>query len=236
MKEPRRNWTFEDVSAALLLYLRTDFGRFSKSNPDVILLAKLLDRTPSAVALKLSNLAALDETLPQKGMANASAMDRTVWAQFLAKPLEIIENSLTSEQTQPPREGTDRMAATKVRVGQDFFREMILTNYKYKCALTGISDPQLLNASHIVGWAASEAHRLNPRNGLCLNALHDRAFDRHLISFDDTQHVMISQQMSKATQDVLLAKTNGTLTSAARFTFDPALMAQHRQTFLDLQG
>ena len=67
----RRNWSMAEVRAALALYVRTSFGRFHKTNPDVITLAHQLGRTPSAIALKLANLAALDETLPQKGMAPA---------------------------------------------------------------------------------------------------------------------------------------------------------------------
>ena len=54
----RRNWNMAEVRAALALYLRTNFGRFHKTNPDVITLARQLGRTPSAVALKLGNLAA----------------------------------------------------------------------------------------------------------------------------------------------------------------------------------
>ena len=85
----RRNWSLEDVKEALALYLVTDFGRFHARNPDIIRLATRLGRTASAVALKLTNLAALDDILPQKGMANASATDREVWASFLRNPDDV---------------------------------------------------------------------------------------------------------------------------------------------------
>lgn len=240
MSDTRRNWSFEEVSAALTLYLKTDFGKIHKGNPEIIALANVIQRTPSAVALKLSNLAALDETIPQKGMANASAMDRTVWSQFLSKPFEVIDTSLTLQRPEKTnfelREGRDRFVATTARQGQSFFREMVLTGYNRKCALTGISDPSLLNASHIVGWAEDESNRLNPRNGLCLNALHDRAFDRHLISFDDESQMIISRRLSEKSRDVLKAKTSGKLAPPARFKHDPAFMLRHREVFLNLQG
>ena len=77
----RPNWTQSEVKEALALYLVTDFGRFHSRNPDVIRLGVQLDRTASAVALKLTNLAALDDSLMQRGMVNASATDRLVWAE-----------------------------------------------------------------------------------------------------------------------------------------------------------
>ena len=55
------------------------------------------------------------------------------------------------------------------------------------CPLTGIAEPELLRASHIVPWAAceSDAERLDVHNGLLLSALWDAAFDKGLTSFAD---------------------------------------------------
>src|SRR5262249_37766626 len=66
-----------------------------------------------------------------------------------------------------------------------FFRSAVLAAYDYKCCVTGIAVPELLVASHIVPWASDPKQRMNPRNGLCLNALHDRAFDRRLMFLDE---------------------------------------------------
>jgi len=54
---------------------------------------------------------------------------------------------------------------------------------------------ELLRASHIVPWAANVELRLNPHNGLCLNALHDAAFDRGLITFSDTFEMCLSSRL-----------------------------------------
>ena len=86
----RRNWPQEEVHHALALCLVTDFDRFHSRNPDIVDLAFRIDRTPGAVALKLSNLAGLGECLPRKGMANASNMDRQVWAEFLNDPDGVL--------------------------------------------------------------------------------------------------------------------------------------------------
>ena len=73
------------------------------------------------------------------------------------------------------------------RVGQDIFRNRLMTYWQGRCPLTGIVEPELLRASHIVPWAEckSDVERLNVYNGLLLSALWDAAFDKALVSFDD---------------------------------------------------
>lgn len=242
--EPRRNWSTSEVQEALALYLVTDFGRFHRLNPDVIRLASRLTRTPSAVALKLSNLAALDESLPQKGMANASATDRAVWAEFLANPtaVEAAYHAQTPEPgfadigfAEAPNAfdhlGGQTARLTNQRVGQSLFRRIILTNYQNRCALTGAEDPRLLSASHILPWSSAPQHRMWPTNGICLNALHDRAFDRHLISFDDNLTMLVSKHLPPSAQNLLRQGVTGTLQSPKRFAPDPAFLTAHRQQF-----
>lgn len=72
------------------------------------------------------------------------------------------------------------------RVGQSRFRRALLERWNNQCPLTGISEPGLLRASHIIAWSAcaDERERLDPENGLLLSALWDAAFDRGLVSFD----------------------------------------------------
>ena len=72
------------------------------------------------------------------------------------------------------------------RVGQSVFRGALLAQWDRRCPLTGISEPGLLRASHIIAWSAcaDERDRLDPENGLLLSALWDAAFDRGLVSFD----------------------------------------------------
>ncbi len=91
------------------------------------------------------------------------------------------------------KEGSDVFVTAKVRVGQNFFREMVLRNYGSKCCVTGLNVPQTLRASHIVAWADDVENRMNPENGLCLSATYDAAFDKHLISFDDDYRMILSR-------------------------------------------
>jgi putative restriction endonuclease len=246
----RRNWSEAEVEQALALYLRLDFGRFHSKNPQVRALAEQIGRTPGAVALKLSNLAAVDNSIPQKGMANASATDRRVWERFIESPDRIVEVyarqvvALSPPAADVAIDGfAERQAAyaqrqastTQVqitpRTGQTFFREMILTAYRGTCALTGIEDARLLTASHIVAWQDDHSLRLNPSNGLCLNALHDRAFDRHLITFDEEYRMVIANDVPSEARRQLEKVESRTLTMPTRFLPDQMYLERHRQKF-----
>lgn len=93
------------------------------------------------------------------------------------------------------KEGKDAIVTTRIRLGQDYFRKMVLANYGCKCCVTGLNIPQTLRASHIVEWSKDKANRLNPENGLCLSATYDAAFDKHLISFDDDYCMIVSKEI-----------------------------------------
>lgn len=68
----------------------------------------------------------------------------------------------------------------------------MLSAYNYKCCITGLAVPRLLVASHIVPWRSDPANRLNPRNGLSLSMLHDKAFDLGIITINDDMTLRVS--------------------------------------------
>jgi predicted restriction endonuclease len=244
----RRNWTRTEVEAALALYLRLDFGKFHSANPDIIELAARIGRTPSAVEMKLSNLAALDDSLPQKGLASASKLDREIWQSFLRDPTRVIQHAAPAfskggssgfaerQAIWQEKQSTQTKRSVDQREGQQFFREMILTSYQRRCALTGIEDTRLLVASHIVGWAEDQGNRLNPKNGICLNALHDRAFDRHLITFDDNLTMKVRNDVPDQARRQLERIDQRSLTRPGRFPPDQDLLERHRKEFHRLQA
>lgn len=96
-----------------------------------------------------------------------------------------------------PDGATEKDVILKTRRVQSFFRAAVLTSYNSRCALTGLAIPELLNASHIIPWSVDEKRRADPRNGICLNAFHDRAFDRGLIAFDENLRVIVSSSISQ---------------------------------------
>jgi hypothetical protein len=113
------------------------------------------------------------------------------------------------------------------RVGQDIFRQALMKYWNGCCPLTGITDPGLLRASHIVPWSECEtdAHRLDVHNGLLLSALWDAAFDAGLVSFDDAGAVLCSPSLTSAAAGLLQVQSAGPLmlTTAHR-----ANLAVHR--------
>lgn len=90
------------------------------------------------------------------------------------------------------------------RIGQDIFRAALMDYWGGRCPITGIADPALLRASHIVAWAeCGDAQRLDVHNGLLLSALWDAAFDAGLISFADDGSALVGPELSSAARAVL---------------------------------
>jgi hypothetical protein len=244
------HWTQDQLKLAFHLYCQLPFGRLHKGNPEVIELAKLIGRTPSAVAMKLVNFASLDPSIVgtgRSGLGNASALDREVWAQFnadwegLALECERLRTGLGAPAiVQVPEDddaisdftGETKRVFTERRVKQSFFRRAVLSGYQGRCCMSGVSVSQLLVASHIVPWSQDKANRLNPRNGLCLSAIHDRAFDQGLIGLTDDYRLIVSAVIKKKGDSFL----NATLVAAEgkmielpeRFLPDIEFIQKHR--------
>lgn len=240
-------WTRPELMLAVELYCRTPFGRIHQGNPDIVALANALGRTPSSVGLKMVNFAALDETIEQKGMSNVSKADREIWSEFFAAPAEFLDRVEGIRQTDyvvphplarfamhEVREGVDVERTVKARRNQSFFRDMILAAYNGKCAVTGIAQPELLVASHIVGWAQDAELRLRPTNGICLNALHDRAFDRYLVSFEDNGEMILSKRL-KVTGENRPFFEGRRLSLPHRFRPDLTFLGKHRDRLVELE-
>ena len=94
------------------------------------------------------------------------------------------------------KEGKDVIRSVRVRVNQGVFRLMILKIYNESCCITGLNIPTVNRASHIIPWADDHDIRLDPKNGLCLSATYDAAFDKHLISLDEDYRIIISKNIS----------------------------------------
>ena len=73
--------------------------------------------------------------------------------------------------------------------------------------MSGLSEPRLLIASHIVPWSEDTHNRLNPQNGLCLSALHDRAYDQGLITVMPDFTVRVSSQVKANKGDSFITES-----------------------------
>jgi len=205
----RRCWSRKELILAINLYCKTPFGRIHQRNPDIIKLSRMINRTPGAVAWKMCNFASIDPSLERKGASNVAKLDIEVWNEFFDNWEDLVIESETilvdyekkimkdSEVAQEIRKGQDKKRLIKTRVNQSFFRQTVLSSYDFKCCITGISIPGLLIGSHIIPWSHDIKNRLNPRNGLCLNALHDKAFDKGLLTISDDLMVILSSKIKK---------------------------------------
>ena len=216
MNRHGQKWSEEETILAYYLYCQIPFSKSGKNNERIIELANLLGRTPDSVALKMFNLAHHDIEQQKRNvvaMAHGSKLDAIVTERFandwdslafIAKSIEAtIKNvsidKLVHEIEIDIPEGKDMQQIIKQRVNQAFFRKSVLTAYEEKCCITGIAVPQLLIASHIKPWSVSDikTERINPRNGLCLNALHDKAFDKGLITVLPDMSIQVSSVLKK---------------------------------------
>jgi putative restriction endonuclease len=214
---PRRDWTREELIVAFNLYCKIPFGRIHIRNPLIIELARAIGRTPSAVSWKLANFARLDPALKKRNIAGATHGSRAeveVWNEFnsnwenLAFESERSLLQMTSpmpvpivERTEFP-DGKTRETIIRARVNQGFFRAAVLAAYGGRCCITGLSIPELLNASHIVPWSVDVKNRTNPKNGLCLNAFHDRAFDCGLLTVTPDLKVRLSPRLKQKMSEI----------------------------------
>lgn len=251
MPQPDR-WTRDQLIIALKLYCEIPFGKMHARNPEIIRFAKWIDRTPSALAMKLTNFASLDPKITssgRKGLSSVSHTDRAIWTEAtsnwngLMSEIGIAEERFRSRQADEAEAeesisylGRTKKTTIEARIGQDFFRRAVLSAYSFKCCISGVKLEEVLVASHIVPWRVDPSNRLNPRNGLCLSAIHDRAFDLGLIAVSDDFRVLLSKKITASTLDefstLAFKRFEGKqINLPTKFMPDPKLLRQHRELF-----
>lgn len=245
-------WAREQIKLAFHLYCQIPFGKIDSRNKEIIALAEVIGRTSSAVAMKMLNIASLDPAITSTGrvgLGNASALDREVWAEFhadwerLAVESQLLRQQLDEQMPQVfevesdlliPEDftGETKQVITTQRIKQHFFRRAVLSSYRGRCCMSGLSEPKLLIASHIVPWSIDKANRLNPSNGLCLSAIHDRAFDKGLITLSDDLTIVISAQIQKCNdtfmKEIFMPLNGKKIELPDRFTPDMSFVNWHR--------
>ena len=251
MKEGQKLWTREELILAINLYCKLPFGRLHRNNAEVIHLANLIGRTPSSVAFKLVNFASLDLSLQArgiKGASNVSNLDRNIWNEFYnhwdilpfesEKLLAKFENTTVEKlnhinECELPKEGKVREQVVKVRVNQSFFRSAVLAAYNNTCCITGLQQREFLIAGHIRPWGVDEANRLNPRNGIAINALHDKAFENGFFTITPDYRIKISSVLLKQKAEEVIfyfsRYDNQKIFLPSRFLPDLDFLSYHNQ-------
>ena len=248
-------WSHDELVIACGLYFTLPFGQMHSRNPKIVEVAKMLGRTPSSLAMKLVNFASLDpahQARGVKGLARHSRSDEQVWNEFhdnWDQMAVLSETKLRNLETvhAPAVPGasdvepgyvacdvpTETTATVRVRTMQSFFRKVVLAAYNSRCCVTGNPVEDLLVASHILPWSDFPQQRLNPKNGLCLAAHFDRAFDRRLIAFDGEMRLVLSPVLRRylpnaAIESEFVQREGQRLTCPDRFLPEADFLAYHR--------
>ena len=140
------NWTRNQLLIAFNLYCQMPFGKMHSRNPEVIHFANLIERTPSALAMKLTNIASLDPIITSrgsKGLTGASKSDKSMWlemqqdwGQFALESQTAVDALMTFDPQQltmplskiieldseiePNYTAQNKTSLVQIRVGQHF--------------------------------------------------------------------------------------------------------------------
>lgn len=91
------------------------------------------------------------------------------------------------------------LRTVRQRLHQTSFREALLMAYDNRCAISGLPEPRLLDAAHIVADRDEDLGQPIVPNGLLLSKVHHAAFDTHLIGIDPDLRVHVSDQLLSQT-------------------------------------
>lgn len=250
-------WTREETIIAFNVYCKIPFKDSSKTHPMIVKYAQIIGRTPSALNMKIGNLGRLDPKLKERGivgLGHGAKMEEEVWKEFYENPDKLayesecliakasntnIEKIANIDVYDLPK-GKERLAVVKQRVNQSFFRSAVMCSYDFKCCISGMGNPELLEACHIVDWSEDDTNRSNPENGLCLNSLFHKAYDKHLIAITPDYCVIISDELIEKAEDeslrsYLASLKNKKLILPNRFYPNPDFLDYHYQKFLQIR-
>ena len=212
-------WTREETIVAFNVYCKIPFKSSSKTHPMIIKYANLLNRTPSALNMKIGNIGRLDPDLKRQGISglvHGAKMEEEVWNEFYGNPellafesekiiARLTNQSIemcTSIRTDDLPQGRERSVIIKQRVNQSFFRSTVMSAYNFHCCISGVNIAELLEACHIVDWSQDERNRVNPKNGLCMNSFFHKAYDKHLLRITPDMRIVVSEELLQGSTEI----------------------------------
>lgn len=248
------NWTREETIVAFNVYCKIPFKSSRSTHPLIVEYANLLGRSASALNMKVGNFGRLDPDLRKTGvtgLAHGAKVEEDVWREFYGDPDALayesekivarlvgrdVEQIMGMEGERMPV-GGERMALVRRRVNQSFFRQAVMSAYNFRCCISGIEVPELVEACHIVGWADAAVSRTNPKNGLCLNAFFHKAYDNFLLGITPDLKVVLTEELvGNATEtsfrDYLRGLEGRSVILPDRFFPQRELLEVHHDMFL----
>ena len=143
----------------------------------------------------------------------------------------IMTDPLARYDIIPPN-STERQGLVTSRVGQGAYRKSIIHRWEYKCAVTGFNKLDILIASHIVPWSDSnDNERLDVDNGLLLSPTYDALFDRHLISFENSGKIILSNTIDIKAYERIGLSGNEKINNLSQYNY--SYLNRHRNRFIE---
>lgn len=246
-------WSHEELIMALNVYCKIPFKDVKEWHPIIQKYAPLIGRSPVALKMKVGNFGRFDPRLKAQGitgLCHGSKEEESIWNEFWnnSEKLAFESERLLAERSgktieeyaaidlQKLPQGKEREVIVHQRINQTFFREAVLAAYLNQCCITGISNTSLLEACHISDWANDINNRTNPHNGLCMNPLFHRAYDKYLIAITPDCKIIISEQMLSSAKDEMfisyLRSIQGrSIILPEKFSPSVDLLAQHYEQY-----
>lgn len=116
-----------------------------------------------------------------------SSKDYSVLEHITENPDEVKDSEI-SEITQ---ERQTAVFSVKKKIRDNSFKSRVLTSYSNRCAFCGIQ-LKLIDAAHIVPVQHNGTDETS--NGISLCALHHRAYDRNLITFNQDYQILYNEK------------------------------------------
>lgn len=134
-------------------------------------------------------------------LRRVAILGRVLPDQLLHQYNDAIDAEIEKALAESPLE---RTVEVRQRVGQDLYRKALMQYWNGRCAISGISIPSFLRASHAKPWRdATDRERLDVHNGLLLAAHLDIAFDQGFIAVADDGIVLVSGTLPARERSVL---------------------------------
>lgn len=248
-------WTKEETIVAFNVYCKIPFKNSSKAHPMIVKYASILGRSPSALNMKIGNIGRLDPDLKERnitGLVHGAKMEEDVWNEFYGNPERLafesekiiaklsnksIEDSTAIQIFDLPK-GVERSAIVRQRVNQSFFRSVVMCAYDFRCCISGVKTPQLVEACHIIDWSEDPKNRTNPKNGLCMNSFFHKTYDKYLLAITPDMSIIVSDKLFQcATEKYFynyLKEINGRkILLPNKFFPDRELLANHYYKFIN---
>lgn len=219
-------WTDKDIIVAYALYCITPMKNINIKNQVILKVAEKMNLSPASLILRMKNFKFLDTK--SKGLGHVAKLDQKIFEEFKQNwgQLSLIAEEITglSLFDTSPINGSKPISSlthkSLVSRERHAFRASIFANYEGACAISGITVPSLLIASHLKPYnrCRSQAERTSIRNGVLLSPLYDMALDKGLITIDKNLYIHVSHELDIYTNSGPLRKLEGVKLRNSRFT------------------